>query len=267
MKYAIVEAQRCEAAPGLSAECPVCHGAMTAKCGECRVWHWAHRQERTCDRWWESETEWHRRWKDEFPREWQEFVQLAEDGEKHVADVKTAHGWAIEFQHSHLRPDERRAREAFYKQVVWVVDGLRRKRDRPLFFRALQQGARVSGAPLIWAVFSTECALLRDWVDSRAPVFFDFCASNDPTEGPHFTEPVLWRLDQRSSKGRAYLAPVRRRNFIEAFRMGAPCKAIALRVARSKPQAVLRVTAPPRGPKALSFQQYLAQRARLRRRF
>ena len=39
MKLAIVEGERREAQPGLSAECPACGAAMIAKCGPDRVWH------------------------------------------------------------------------------------------------------------------------------------------------------------------------------------------------------------------------------------
>jgi len=39
-------------------------------------------------------------------------VHRAEDGEKHIADVKTYHGRVIEFQHSYLKPVERRSRQA-----------------------------------------------------------------------------------------------------------------------------------------------------------
>jgi competence protein CoiA len=31
----------------------------------------------------------------------------------------------MEFQHSRLHPDERIAREAFHRNMVWIVDGLR----------------------------------------------------------------------------------------------------------------------------------------------
>jgi competence protein CoiA len=77
---------------------------MVAKCGEVRAPHWAHRSRRECDHWWEPETEWHRAWKNAFPEEWQEIVHWAEDGEKHIADVKTGRGWVIEFQHSYFAP-------------------------------------------------------------------------------------------------------------------------------------------------------------------
>jgi len=48
------------------------------------------------------------RLKDQFPADWQEHVQHAETGERHIADVKTSRGWVIEFQHSYLKPEERR---------------------------------------------------------------------------------------------------------------------------------------------------------------
>ena len=69
---------------------------MVARCGEVRVRHWAHKGRRLCDPWWENETEWHRAWKDQFPADWQEVVCYAEDGERHIADVKTHAGWVIE---------------------------------------------------------------------------------------------------------------------------------------------------------------------------
>src|SRR4030095_12105852 len=108
---------------------------MIANCGEVRVWHWAHRGKRTCDRWWEPETEWHRAWKDNFPRDWQEHIHHDPSGEKHIAAVRTGPGLIIEFQHSHLDPQERAARERFYGNMAWVVDGTRLKKDYPRFLK------------------------------------------------------------------------------------------------------------------------------------
>ncbi len=47
--------------------------------------------------------------------------------------MKTEQGFVIEFQHSPLDPQERAAREAFYQNMVWVVDGTRLKKDYPRF--------------------------------------------------------------------------------------------------------------------------------------
>ncbi|CAD6878938.1 hypothetical protein [Methylomonas albis] len=95
-----------------------------AKCGSQKTWHWAHLRPLECDPWWENETQWHRDWKSLFPTEWQEVVHIdQETGEKHVADVKTERGLVIEFQHSNMPTEELRARESFYKNMIWVVDG------------------------------------------------------------------------------------------------------------------------------------------------
>ena len=115
MKFALAHGQRQEAQPNLSGECPGCGRPMVARCGEVRVRHWAHKGRRHCDPWWENETEWHRGWKDRFPADWQEIVHPDGDGERHIADVKTGDGWVIEFQHSYIKPEERRSREAFTK--------------------------------------------------------------------------------------------------------------------------------------------------------
>lgn len=103
MKYALVNDERQEAQTGLSGKCTCCGHPTVAKCGEVKIWHWAHRGKRMCDAWWENETKWHRAWKEQFPKEWQEVVHLAEDGEKHIADVKIEQEYVIEFQHSLIK--------------------------------------------------------------------------------------------------------------------------------------------------------------------
>jgi hypothetical protein len=141
--------------------CPACGAAVIAKCGNVKGWHWAHRGRRTCDPWWEHETEWHRTWKNHVPKDWQEIVHRAESGEKHIADVKTERGVVLEFQHSFVRPDEREARESFYPKMVWVVNGLRLKRDRAQFFASLGAGIVVKLKPLTFSFPLNKGALLR----------------------------------------------------------------------------------------------------------
>lgn len=101
----------------------MCNGDTIAKCGPQIIHHWAHKSLKHCDTWWENETEWHRLWKAEFPKEWQEVVHFnSYDGEKHIADVKTAKGLVIEFQNSPMSLGEMRAREDFYQNMVWIVN-------------------------------------------------------------------------------------------------------------------------------------------------
>ena len=85
--------------------------------------HWAHKGRRNCDPWWENETSWHREWKSHFPEKCREVTHTAPDGELHRADIKTPTGIVIEVQHSTMTDGERESREAFYGNLIWVVDG------------------------------------------------------------------------------------------------------------------------------------------------
>jgi len=207
MKLALVNGQRQEAQPNLSGKCPACDHPMVAKCGEFKLWHWAHQGRLFCDPWWENETEWHRGWKGQFPVDWQEIVHYAEDRERHIADVKTDRGWILEFQHSYITPEERRSREAFYPKLVWVVDGTRRKRDRAQLIRAWEEGVPFGGNSLVRKAFSDNCGLLREWAGSNAPIFFDLGEMER-----------LWWLCAKSTNGSAYVHPFSRAQFIEWHR-------------------------------------------------
>lgn len=210
MKFAVVNGERQEPKPGMIGTCPQCERSMVAKCGEVKVWHWAHQGRRLCDPWWENETAWHRAWKSEFPVSWQEFVFTAESGEKHIADVKTDRGWVVEFQHSYLKPEERRSRDKFYSKLIWVVDGTRRKKDHEQFAKALHEGRRLSEHSNVYRVLPDECALLREWSDARAPVFFDFGLGH----------PLCWRLNSGGSRW-AYITPFGHSSLIDTLKLGA----------------------------------------------
>lgn len=246
--FALVDRRRQLPEPGLSGRCQVCSAAMIAKCGEIRIWHWAHHGKRRCDPWWENQTAWHRNWKDQFPPEWQEIVHRAKNGEKHIADVKTARGWVIEFQHSYLTPAERRSREAFHRFMVWVVDGLRRKRDKSGFKTALREAVRLRKEPLTLLVPSDGCTILREWAGSRVLVFFDFGEAN------------LWCLDPKDRDGWVLLTSVQRAGLIKVFH--ADPKEIHIDVRA-------RESAPMRTPPSAGFDLLVTRqrRARQRKRF
>lgn len=203
MKFATVNGQRQAAEPSLAGRCPACDLPVVAKCGEIKIWHWAHQGRRVCDSWWENETEWHRVWKGRFPDDWQEVVHRAETGERHIADVKTERDWVIEFQHSYLKPEERRARDAYYPKLIWVVDATRRKRDKVQLLNAWNEGVSVGGS--VRSVFADSCALLREWSSDGSPVFFDI------------GEPQLcWFL--ANTDRAAYVAAFPRDQFVESHR-------------------------------------------------
>jgi competence protein CoiA len=43
MEFSLVNGQRHEAQPNLSGKCQVCDQPAVAKCGEVKIWHWAHK--------------------------------------------------------------------------------------------------------------------------------------------------------------------------------------------------------------------------------
>lgn len=204
MKFAVANGQRQEPQPDLSGECPNCGRPVVAKCGEIKVWHWAHLGKRICDPWWENETEWHRSWKAHFPKEWQEFIQHADDGEKHIADVKTDQGYVIEFQHSHIKPEERQAREGFYKKMIWIVDGTRRSRDKEKFLDGFDFANRIDGRDDLRRSPGGG-ALLRDWGGRSVLVLFDFGDEH------------LWGLLPKTAEDREYGFKVERKAVIESL--------------------------------------------------
>jgi len=130
MKYAIIDGCRTLPKPRKKGQCPVCSNDVVSKCGSKNIWHWAHMGKKHCDSWWEPETKWHREWKDKYPIEWQEVIHFDEiSGEKHISDVKTATGLIIEFQNSPISSEELKQREAFYKSIVWIINGEKFKRN------------------------------------------------------------------------------------------------------------------------------------------
>lgn len=273
MRFALVEGKKAEATKGAKGLCPSCGSEVIARCGEVRVDHWSHKGTRTCDPWWENETDWHRSWKGQFPVDWQEVTHFSEKGEKHIADVKTDNGWVLELQHSYLEPDERRARNAFYPKLVWIVDGLRRKRDKQQFQKAIEESVVVSEKPLIRRVrFPGECRILKEWLDCSALVFFDF------QEVKELKDPFLWFLLPGVSSSEAYLMRFARTRFVEfhkdkrfddLVRTGIlPIRGVLASAVLASNQRKNHSNRPYyRTNRVSGFEWYLAQKRRRRRRF
>ncbi|MCP4260700.1 MAG: hypothetical protein GY774_24720 [Planctomycetes bacterium] len=176
MKYAIINNQRAEPSKGAKGACPACGAEMIAKCGEIKINHWAHKSNEICDPWWENETAWHREWKNCFNVEWQEFVHKdMNTGEIHIADVTTPYGWTIEIQHSPMSDEERKARNSFYKKIVWIVDGTRRKRDVDQLNHLLDCSVPLNTKTPTYAINpDSKNRLLDEWYNNDSLVFLDF---------------------------------------------------------------------------------------------
>jgi competence CoiA-like predicted nuclease len=118
MNLAIKNNERITASPKEKAVCPLCNQEVIAKCGEIKIWHWAHKQDFECDSFGEPESEWHLKWKNYFSREYQEVVMG-----KHRADIRTKNRWIIELQNSSISSKEIEEREEYYKRMVWLLNG------------------------------------------------------------------------------------------------------------------------------------------------
>lgn len=125
MLYANVSGIKTLPTPKTVGTCPGCDAEVLSKCGEIKVWHWAHRSLVECDSWWENEGEWHRNLKQVIggndPSRIE--VTIRRDGKWHRADCISIDGWVVELQHSPISPADIRAREAFYgPKMIWVLD-------------------------------------------------------------------------------------------------------------------------------------------------
>lgn len=263
MHLAIVNGVRTPPTPKLHGSCPVCGEPMLAKCGTIRVHHWAHKGVRTCDPWWERELAWHRDWKNQFPLEWQEIIRFADDGEKHIADVRTDAGLVVEFQHSALSPQERAAREAFYGNMVWVVDGTRLVRDLPRFTENKDM-LRGTGTKGIYICHAPERLFSRNWITSSACVFFDFGIQEGQPD-------VLWGLLPYRVVGEAVVVAVQRSYFVKQARANAqilPAREIAenlaqaIQLAASRQASINRQRASMLMLQQLQRQQWRGRRSR-----
>lgn len=213
MKYAIVHGQRAEPTKAAKGTCPACGSEMIARICKTKVDHWAHKSKQNCDLWWENETAWHREWKNCFEIEWQEFVHKDEaTGEIHIADVTTPHGWTLEIQHSPLDDEERKARNTFYKKIVWVVDGTRRKTDIDQLSRLLASSIKFKTKIPTFAVNpDNKNRLLAEWHNNDSLVFFDFKQFN--LDGQRIIWFVLPKLELKD----AYIPEFANDLFIKAF--------------------------------------------------
>lgn len=224
MRFAIVDNNKVEARSGLIANCLGCSQPVIPKCGDQRVHHWAHSRTKMCDTWWEPETEWHRTWKSKFPEKWQEdFLTDDKTGEKHIADIRTDKGLVIEFQHSHINPEERLSREAFYRNLVWVVDGTRLKRDYPRFLKGRKncfenQIFYNTDNPKIFRVDLVEWCFPSAWLESSVPVVFDFRGDGSMDDSEGFRNTLYCLFPQVGRYAR--VAEISRKAFINATTNG-----------------------------------------------
>lgn len=224
MKFAIIDGDKAEATKGATGFCQSCGAEVIAKCGTQKIWHWAHKRKTDCDHWWESETEWHRRWKNNYSADWQEISLLDErTGEKHIADVRTVYDLIIEFQHSRIDPQERIKREKFYKNMIWVVDATRLKKDYPRFVKGKKNSFEnqifyKTDNPKIFRVDLIDWCFPLDWLESSVPVIFDFLGDGSLDDSDGLRNNLYCLFPQIGSDAR--VAEISRKVFIDTTTNG-----------------------------------------------
>jgi len=118
MIWGLSNNKKIKAYPNGKSICPLCKNKLVAKCGDIKIWHWAHKSKKDCDPWYKGESPWHIKWKEYFPKECQEVII-----KNHRADIKTKEGLIIELQSSNISSEEIQKREEFYKNMIWILNG------------------------------------------------------------------------------------------------------------------------------------------------
>lgn len=115
--------ERITAKPGIKAICPGCQNLVIARCGDIRIWHWAHKIS-ICTYDSEPETEWHLAWKKRALCAGFEIEKIIDD---HRADIyDSGRNMVIEVQHSPITDEDIIKRCDFYTskgiKLAWIFD-------------------------------------------------------------------------------------------------------------------------------------------------
>jgi len=146
---------RIKASPNKEGYCSLCNEELIPKCGSVKIWHWSHKINTDCDDWYELESEWHIKWKNEFPKEGQE-VKV----ENHFADIKTKEGLVIELQNSPLSAETIHEREQHYKRMIWVLNG-------ETLAKGLEIRKKITCYGFKWKHFP------KSWLEAEADIYID----------------------------------------------------------------------------------------------
>jgi len=178
MFWAIVNNEKIEPIPKTYGTCPLCEGKVLSKCGEVKVWHWAHLKGESCDSWYEPESYWHFHWKMIFGKKNAEIV-IKKNGKWHIADIHTSENVVIELQNSPIKKTTIREREEFYgERMIWLINGIHFKQN---FSTLSWDDARGEWRLNHDRNFNTDEKILfkwhyprRSWKDVQRNVFIDF---------------------------------------------------------------------------------------------
>jgi len=131
------KSERIRATKNAAAVCPECKESLIPKCGDIKIWHWAHKHESNC--WYSAHpmTLFHLAWQDLALKQGYDVeVNFKDDSGKiiHRADILTKDNRIIEIQHSDISSKEMIQRSEFYKSkqlpVDWIIDDNKRYKEK-----------------------------------------------------------------------------------------------------------------------------------------
>ncbi len=156
----VTNGDKIEATPKAEGFCPECNQTMVPKCGDIKIWHWAHRQnlKHNCD--YGGETEWHLDWKKRVNKK--ELVEVKKGN--HRADIVTRDDTVIELQHSSIDTRTILDREEAYNKIVWILHS-----DR----NSIRFRLKEYGYSFYW-VYAR-----RSFGISSAPIILDFVSERE----------------------------------------------------------------------------------------
>ena len=138
----------------------------------------------------------------------------SDEGELHFADVRTPSGLVVEFQHSHIGEDEVSAREQFYGDLVWVIDGTRLKLDRSSFCDGMDQNRGLGTDPEQYVFNGNGRQITRRWAISEKLVYLDFGDTD------------LWCVSPYNSNWQFFAVRVTKTEFVAACGTGRMAPAV-----------------------------------------
>jgi hypothetical protein len=134
--------------------------------------------------------------------------------------------------------------------MVWVVDGMRYKRDLPAFREAVAEGIIIKDNPLYVEPLRGGTGIFRRWAPLQCLVFIDFRDEEFLIKGFQPPEPVLWQVLLHPRTRSVLIAAVTRASFIQFCLNGSPLTHLfVMRHQPRPPQPPARRYPPSRAPR------------------
>lgn len=169
--------------------CPCCRKRMRARVGDVRIPHWAHESGERCDEWWEEESEWRNDWMQLLSGSDKVDVEnvLEKGNVRHFYDARFAGRQIAIFRRKRLSPEMLAAREQFFGDMFWFVEGTVSEYER---FSDHLADKKIVEVPNAKRSYMCRARLLGSvpfygrWSECARPVLFDFASASGDDDYP-----------------------------------------------------------------------------------